>query len=325
MSTRLSLAEKHRRKKTLVWNFLLIIALSVGVFLWFYKDFFGTRLFADGKRVNIVFDTTPLILISLDPQNQKAVALVIPADVYLLVPYGYGEYKAGSIYSLGQLDEKRGGGRLVSDAIRDTMGVPIDGYIHFTQLRRWQLSNSSDFVAFKHDFLTLSNIFLYSKLKTNLTLPEFSRFWFSLSGLRSDQFQFINLDFPSLSSRRSLPDGSVISNIDPDALDKKLEGVFEEQMLRRENISIAVFNATGTEGVGASMARLLNHIGSRVVAVGNYDQDELSRCLIVHGSNMTSTHTLLRLKRLFGCNERIGQDVNSQSDVTLILGEKFLQ
>lgn len=305
---------------------IVLILLVVGLFFWFRKDISGSRLVEGQNRINLILDINPLVLLSLDTESNKGIAVVIPNETYMEVPYGYGPYKAGSIYPLGDLDPKKGGGYLLSQTIQDVFGLPVGNYIANSGKMSVKLDTNENFITFKKHFFALSNLWaIRNQFKSNLTLPELVRLWLIAKNLRDDQINFFNLNKYNILKNINLADGSSVSLIDPDKLDKTLEGEFNEQDILKENISISVLNGTSLAGVGAKVTRIIGNIGGKVVTVGNSDEKKTSACVISGNSNLFNSYTVIRLKTIFKCNFQSGMKANSQSDLIISLGEDFIK
>ncbi len=314
-----------RRKKTISRFIFITVSLLIVLVVWFWKDITGTSRWNGQRRISLVVDASPIVLISLDMYNREAAILAIPVDSYLDVPFGYGPYKAGSVYKLGELDVKRGGGELLSETITDVFGAPIEGYIHKSDGSSIQIQTLEDFKTWRKQFFGLNNLVNLGGINTNLTLPELIRLYLSISSLRSDQFTFINLASENIVDKIILADGSGVLQIDPVKLDKTLEGLFNEKEMVKDHLSIAVMNATQEAGVGVKVARLIANMGGRVVMVGNFDKNISSRCLVKVASSFKDSYTVGRLLYVFGCGSIMEADANSQSDVTIVIGERYLK
>lgn len=62
-----------------------------------------------------------------------------------------------------------------------------------------------------------------------------------------------------------------------DEIDKMLSSYFLDEKLDNENIAIQVINASGRQGLGNRLARIISNIGGNVVLVSNSDNEEKSR------------------------------------------------
>jgi len=295
--------------------FIGIIFLGFLFSIWFL--IWGGGDWDSGRRFNIILNTMPLRLISFDKDEKSMVVVSIPPDSYLHISENYGEYKAESIFPLGELDPKLGGGMLLMDTIKNTFGLPIDGYIDFsdkdlngnifTPSRLWEINNNR---------LTGK-----AKVKTNLKLATINRFFIAAMNLRSDQVKNYDLTKLDIVEDFALPDKTKIQRIDSNKLDKILEGLFAENDIINEKISISVYNASRTAGMATSVARTITNIGGRVIFVGNVEGKIKEKCKI--NGNDKGTKTYKRLKNIFKCIEDKKQQVGKLSDINLYIGQDY--
>lgn len=326
--------QKKRQKKRLFFGLLIfIVVLVLGLLGLFWKDILGIKRWDGNRRFNIIVNSSPLLLLSLDPMENEFSAVSIPSDAYMEVVSGYGNYKAESIYPLGELDQKRGGGNLLASTIQNIFGLPIDGYLSLRDKTHFQINSSSEFIQFKNLFFTFTNMISLSKqlltksydFSTNLTLSEFIRFFWNVSNLRSDQVKFYNPDRFSIIETQILPDGSRVGKIDPDKLDKTLENVFTEKEILKEDITISIYNATHKSGVGSDIARIISNIGGRVVYVGNYDTKNKQGCIMGGNSINSNSYTKLRLSYILGCKISKDKSIGEASDLYILIGEDYIK
>lgn len=323
--------KKHYPREKKYFNFkyfILGIILFVVLFFLFLlrDDIFGKQFFSDGGRYNLILDLNPLLLLSLDPSGNGDAAVFIPNETYVNVPFGYGPYKAGSVYPLGDLDPDRGGGYLLTQTIQDEFGLPVEGYLKWLYKKPLKLNTSDDLIYFKNTFFNFVSLFgKINQIKTNLSILQLFRLYLILINTRGDQFKFYNLDRYNILGDVKLADGSTASQIDPDRLDKTLEGVFSEAEILKENISISVLNGTSQTGIGSKVARIISNMGGRVVNIGNSDQKLAIRCTIAGKNNLNQSITFRRIKQIFKCQNSENLNLNSQSDLTVTFGEAYLR
>jgi len=79
------------------------------------------------------FDKAPrsdtMILLSMDPLNNKAAAIAIPRDMWVPVP-GFGHYKINTAFRFGELYDLPGGGpELASRTVEEFLGAPVHFYV----------------------------------------------------------------------------------------------------------------------------------------------------------------------------------------------------
>ncbi|MGB9707111.1 MAG: hypothetical protein ACPLXP_03505, partial [Microgenomates group bacterium] len=100
---------------------------------------FGYVLFSksvwDGKnRINLVFANHKIFIFSLNPPEKEAVVLLLPPQTFVEVTHGYGQYKAESVYQLGEMENHRGG-ELLAGSLQESLGIPIDAYVSISNFK----------------------------------------------------------------------------------------------------------------------------------------------------------------------------------------------
>jgi len=73
------------------------------------------------------YRTDTMILISLDPVNQRVGMLNIPRDLYVDIP-GYGLDRINTAYQNGEIEEPGGGPRLAMQTVQYNFGIPVNEY-----------------------------------------------------------------------------------------------------------------------------------------------------------------------------------------------------
>ena len=132
------------------YYFIAVLFLLTGLVI---LQILGNRIWDGKSRFTILMqnisestkaDQKNLIIFSIEPAKSRAIFLLIPANTMLDLPYGYDTYPAFSIYQLGELDQNRGGGLLLSKSIETTFGVVVDGYLLSNNENYLNLPLSSD-------------------------------------------------------------------------------------------------------------------------------------------------------------------------------------
>lgn len=289
----------------------------------------------DGRRrISIVVDADPILLFSVSPETRQAVVVTIPGNVMLVVPYGYKAYPANAVYKLGRLDKERGGGFLLSKAVENTMGVAIEGFFGSKNTKEFTFPDSPDkLVSLKRSYFSLPGILpaiikfqsVAHKLETNLRTSDILRIWNAIRNLRSDEIRIINIRETHVTKGEKLPDGTVVANIDQDLLDQLLATYFQDKMVRAENITLEVVNATGQEKLASQFSRILQNLGANVVVKSTAAQEEEGNCKVnVTKHDVVSSIIVERLKKLYDCKIVESKELGI-SDIKVVLGEDFIK
>lgn len=74
------------------------------------------------------YRTDTMILVSLDPVNQRVGMMSIPRDLYVDIP-GYGLDRINTAYANGELAEPGGGPQLAMQTVQYNFGIPVNDYV----------------------------------------------------------------------------------------------------------------------------------------------------------------------------------------------------
>lgn len=259
-----------RKKKSYKKTFLifLLVILTGGFLIAFFHFYssFKNRVWNYKGRINIL-DKENLTVLSIPDENGDLVEIKLPADAYVEVAEGYGNYKLKNVYEIGQVDKK--GTLLLKKTVSDLLGLPIDAeqkeLTIWDQYKIWQKKQDSE------------------KSIKQIKLEEMPVF-----------------------IEDSLADGSKIEKVDQAKIDFYLREVFWEKELRAENLSVGVFNASETFGLAEEISRKIENIGGRVVEAGNYD-GKVENCLLKTTASKEESVTFKRFIKIFPCKVEIGE------------------
>jgi len=257
------------------------------------------------RQLNLVIQASPVGVVSFQPKNKRLVALLIPDEVYLEAAYGYGTYRAGSIYALGELDQQ--GGQLLAASIQEYLGLPVDGWLAAA-------------LDWEKEIESLKKT-LWDSRETNLCRWDTIRLWWFLKTLRPDQLVSISLAQTTAAQPLELADGEKALEIDPQKVDQVISQYFQDEQLVSEGLALAVVNATGQPGLAARGARLIGNAGGRVVDTDDWPNQQVG-CEIRGSQEVLAGYTAQRLQRIFDC--RLGSDelAGRRADLVVILGDR---
>ncbi len=318
---------KARQKKTEKRFFLfpLLLIVLVGI-LWLISRLIFTGTWEGKSRLTVIFITQPVIVASFNPADQSLTAISLPSDTYVEASHGYGQYRLGKVYDVGNLDQR--GGEVLKSTVRELLGIPIDGYIDLQKLNFGKTDNltSSEFISRRQQILGWLTFLgaLEKKSKTDLKAGDLWRFYASVQAVKAGKITFVNLAKAQVLVPQTLPDGTNILAADQVRLDGLLTDLFREDNIASENFKIAVLNSTNTSGLGDRAARIINNMGIQVVSVGNF-QPQLESCQLNFSKNLEKSLTALKLKRVFGCEIKKQPFPEVRADITLIVGKKYSQ
>lgn len=355
-----SASTSKRIRLGLITLFTLVILIFIGKLVNFIGTFEkpfaadaqsrSTKEYSwNGHSVmNMVFLSKDIYVVALDPKKGRVIILKVPAETYLDLPHGFGRWKAGSIYDLGQQEEPPFGAVLLKDSTTHALGIPIGGYV----ITKGQ-HNPQDIILSIHRNLFFAATML-GEIKTDFTPKELIHIYLNLAKLRPDKLRFLDLGQSQITKSILLPDGTRALALDQIRLDKFVADKLEDAYLKDEGISVGVFNSTSHPGLGERAARMITNIGGRVIFITNakthfphsivittdtneqnqftYTKDRLSQvfapsCLKSGIANFVSKlKDWLKLNAKVGCDIRAVTDVQittSRAELNVILGEDY--
>lgn len=334
---------KKRHKKTkkkgpkrifLVLTLVLLCFLTGRLILSFQKRIW------QGGRFNFVLVGDSFFVFSLCPRDKSFTVVKIPENTYLEVTSGFGLYRVGAVYPLGQLEGR--GGPLLIETIQEFLGVPVEGYMNISSKLKERFSNesekTSDAVASsakldKEEVIDLKRKitswtvflrpgrlikFLKKDLETNLTFWDLAKIWWQAKKVNPAKFYFLDLDQGGTLVDYSLADGGIGKTGDPLLLDNLLAQFFFEPEIREEKITIQVLNGTDYPGLGKQATRMIVNLGAKVTEVAKTEEIVKRSQLIGTGSALKS-FTFQKIKKIFAC-----QVIHQETEgLKLIIGEDY--
>lgn len=324
-----------KRKKTVFFPNGRLFMLAVAFFLvaiFVVKEIKLSKW--DGlRRFTIVVDSNPLYIFSIEPSTNTAIIVLIPPNTTLDVPYNYNGYQAKAIYSLGNLDTKRGGGKLLIKSIENTFGVFTDGFIAAKDDKKFTVPEDPDkiYQFKKNNFSSVSflpsivKIFTGDIFLSDLSRIDLIRLWFSIHNLRGDQIIIVNLDKGKITRDEKLPDGTMVKIVDKDLFDLSMQTNFQDQKIRMQNITIDIVNAANKQSVAAQFSRMLMHLGAKAVAKSTADTLKDLNCNIyIFEKRLLSSIIVLRILNTYKCGVQQTNE-GGIADIKIVLGEKFIK
>lgn len=313
----------------------MLLLLSIGAFkLWKGKLW-------DGKsRFTIALNSDPITIFSIEPSSHKAILLTVPTNTIFEVPFGYGRYLASSVFRLGELDNKRGGGMLFSKSVENSLGIMVDAYISAKKdtfpfsiktLQDVKFMKNNYFSFLKLPSILFSSLVQVKSYETNLSLLDFVSIWREVRSLRSDQIELIDIGESAVVSDDKLPDGVPVKTIDEEIFDFILDDNFQDISIRSEGISVEVVNATNKDKLATLVGRILKNLGANIISKTTAEKTQSYSCLIkILNKNIISKLIIKKLINHYRCQVEDDKSVDSidresSVDAKLFLGEGFIQ
>lgn len=327
--------EQKKKKRKLIGQifvrvatvFCIFIILFLGVKIW--QTFKNSRW--DGKHeVNFVVQTEDVTIFSFNPQKRFLNILKIPADTYIPVAKGYGEFKIKNIYKLGQM-EKIGGGELLNRSIQRFFAIPIDGWIKLKNYTSQSRSdNTSSYNLENNNLLPVFLLIIKRQAETNLSWWDLSRLFWQTKNLNIDQINKVDLEKTSFISKETLGDGSQVFKFEITNVDDLTIRLFSDEEVLKEDLQVIVLNGTDHQGLAKDMARVVKNLGAELIGVKDYNKKIDQSQIFCQSRSQTTSYTVHRIARSFAMKINpdftSGEKLNDQEvDLTIILGEDFWQ
>jgi LytR cell envelope-related transcriptional attenuator len=292
--------------------FIVLGILAIAVWIFF------PRPKNPYSRETYILVSSPMIVASWSDADRTLTLISFPSDILAEGTHGYGNYSLAAFWRLGEIDKKDG--TVLAESMSEALGIPVTGYIG---PRSGMVMSGDTLSAVKSTFST-KNIFglLGGMYRTNIPLRTFITLAWRLNFSRPDRVN--TYDFTGNSSAVAvdsiLPDGSTVQILDPQRLDAKLRSVFEDETVRRESVTVAVYNTTGMPSLGNRVGRLLTNIGVSVVTVGN-DTPEIDTCTVGGRDSALKSKSAEVIIAVLGCKAIAGD--SSRADLIIRIGKTY--
>ena len=268
------------------------------------------------ENLNLAIKSDSTYVVSFNPVQKTITAVKIPDQTFTLVPFSFGFWKMGSVYSLGQSEKVPVGANLIKDTTAAVLGVHVDGYL----LPEGKFA-SLDINKILDELRSnpVASFSLLRNSKTDLTSRELWSLIWGVRGVRFDKIKTFDLENLNLVKEEILADGSQILRPNPAEIDRFVQTNFESSGLKDEGLSIGIYNATDHPGLAEKAARMISNMGGRVIFTANADLP-LGKSAVSGEPSKTSRF----LSRIFapsqGKKEMQGQN---RADINVFLGEDY--
>jgi hypothetical protein len=307
--------------------FLIIFFLAMTFLIFKFWQAMRVSRFAGKDRVTFVFSAENIFVISLDPKEGKMMMIKIPPETQIDVAHGYGKYRAGAVYKLGE-EEKIGGGKILAESVQEYMGIVIDGYLRAPEAI-WILGVGSEEELGRIDFTFKKKMsqfrgfikILGGNFETNFSKFDLIKIWREILKVRPDRVVFVDLAQSFVSWETVLPDGQKSYEVEPEMLEQIVKKNFLDEKIREENFLVEVTNTTLHSKLADKAARILTNIGVDVVAVSETEEKLLS-CQVVTDKKFKNSYTVKKIRRIFDCHFREGE-IGGRADITVKIGEDY--
>lgn len=271
-------------------------------------------------------------VVSIHPAEHKATILHLSSNIYADVPKGYGKWRLGSVYALGNEENPPIGANLLKMTLTKLLALSVDGIV--------LLPNSTAFASTEEIVESFrKNLipdFLYlSKIESDLTKWEAFELYRSLAGIRSDKIASLDFERSTITESKLLPDSTRVLGVNTVRLDLFIRDKLADKKIVEENIPVAIFNATNQAGLAQEVARFITNAGGNVIIIQNLDNKEpKSNMVITSSDNPDSVQKSVSYQRIAQlisphcltnqCVSNNPKILESRAVINVIIGDDFI-
>lgn len=302
---------KRKQKQTDKKRKWLTLFVFFFLFLLFLKLIFVFKgsLWNGNDRVNILISQEDAFFVmTLEPKEPLLTVLKVPGNLYLEVPYGYGQYQAKSLRKLQELEKKP---NLALKTMQENLAVFLDGEIAVKSF------NPADKKETEQKLLGL----LAGAGKTNFSRWDILRLWWKVKTLKKSEYKYLELEKMALLTRQKLADKSEVYLLDQANFDMKMQKIVLDPIVRLENLTIEILNGTDHQGLAEKAARILTNTGMSVVSTGNLDQKK-EKTSVETAKKLAQSRTMTLVKKILNCSWQ-EKTTDRRADVTIVIGEDY--
>ena len=271
-------------------------------------------------------------VVSLHPTSQKATILHLSSNIYADVPNGYGKWRLGSVYNLGNEENPPIGVPILKQTLSKLLALPIDGIVLLPTSTKF---NSTEEVVESFRKNRIPDIFYLSKIESDLTKWEAFELYRAMSKVRADKITSLDFERSTITESKLLPDSSRVLGVNTVRLDLFIRANLADQKIVEENIPVAIFNATTQPGLAQDVARFVTNMGGNVIIIQNLDSNQKKSAVILTNSELDlakSSITYQRVAQLIApdclkkvCTSDNTKITSSRAKMNIIVGDDFEQ
>lgn len=293
------------------------------------KNFYQQSSFKwDGQtNINLLFANTSsnphYDLVNYNPIKKEITILKLSPDIYVTVPKGYGSWRLGSVFKLGQEEQPPKGLVLLKSSVADLVGLPLDGIILTAQ------DTPTKELILSYRANPLSLIKSISAVKTDLAAYQTFKLFREFSTVRGDKLTTLDLSNSDITKSKLLPDSTRVLGVDSISLDIFVRSNMVDSTIEDESKSIAVINATTHPGLAQEVARIITNMGGTVVITTSTDHLQ-DKSYVISSEKDPNNATMHRLMQIYAprclqeeCVFNAPQIISSRAQVNVVLGEDF--
>lgn len=314
---------QHRTQERFILRHRLWIRVSVAVCLFIFISILYTffKPHDQFSRETIVLVGNPTVLWSWNKRDNSFVLITLPSDTVIDAVHGYGAYSLEALWKLGEIDKKER--NLLRQSLQEYIGIPISWYLGMKDQKTPVTAQDAKHIV--RSYLSWQRLWSYvsGALHTNVSVTVYFSIIKSFLLSTPDKISVYDLTGLNGIQEETLVDGSSIKKLNLGRFDEILGHAFDDEKLRNEQVSVAIYNTTDLPSVGQRIARLLGHMGIFVITVGN-DNPEITDCTISASKEILHTQTAGFIRSLYHCKDLV-DDGTVRADLLLRMGSQYAE
>ncbi|MCL4360549.1 hypothetical protein M1555_04865 [Patescibacteria group bacterium] len=272
-------------------------------------------------RTSILFIGSPMVLVSFDAAEKNAVVVTIPADAYIDGVYGVGPYSLDALWRLGRIDRRYT--RILPESLEQAFGIGIPFYLRLPRMPQdMSAADASTVLKSLFSYRGILGFFGRSRGTTNMSIFSYLPYAVAAHAIPVDHITVLGAEASNVLTDERRPDGSHIAILDPGRLGSFVGTAFQDDRIRREALSVAVYNTTSMASLGSKIAATINRAGANVIAVDNRTPT-IATCQLNGPQQALKSVTALFLRTLYRCRDHT-EDLK-RADLAVFLGQSVKQ
>lgn len=277
------------------------------------------------SSINLVVKSDSVSVLNYDPGEERVTILKIPDNTYMELPKGFGSWKIGSIFELGEAESPPVGAELLKQSLSKLLGLPVEGFLIYEQKEgETAISIENEVEAFRKNPLSIFS-FVHNA-KSDLTPLELYKLSFALRSVRSDKITTLDLYQTDITESKLLGDSSRVLGVNNVKLDLFIREKLADSNIFKEGLSVGVFNATSHPGLAQDASRIVANLGGNVIFATN-TEESLDKTIVISSEESV---TAKRLSEVFAyhclkskCQTTDQKVLNSRAPINIVIGEDY--
>lgn len=296
---------------------LLAILILFLLFFLFWQS--RKSIFNKFDRINIVFNTIPITVLSLAKNNETAIIL-LPQNTMVDAVFGFGKYQAGKIFALDKQEKAKL--KIAVLSFRQNLGMPIDFAVDFSGLKMFEDEKEAGKIEMVRKIKNLIASMTFFQ-KSDISLFDKIFIFTAVNNLKPAGINYLDLLNIYALQKNSLADKTVVYDIDFEILNQEVKKIVSEEKIVTEKQTIEILNGTDRFGLAEKASAVVENIGGNVINLANHKPVLGVNCFIYINNGQLDSYTAKRLQSVFHCSKMLKNLPDSRSDISLVLGEKI--